>query len=448
MNNSKGQWMDSGFCMMPQMIFASRKFTASEKMIIMKVFDMMWMNKENHKWKGQAFPSNDYLCKAVQVSERTIMKTKRKVKQLGIFKLTKRQNSSDVWTLLPPSQEILDDYEEYLEDIRVSKIDEQAIIDGMDEYDTDDELDQYFEDSGVKWKVNRENAAPSQQEMLPTTARIAAQGSKNPLPKHTNINILNNYTISKNEKFATDKLEGFISQYRIGYRNAVGSDYQLSPKDNKILSSIELSELEIAALIKLIPVYFTVREKFITDSDYSIFYFLTANVQNFLNSRYHESDEGRWTGQAEKILKDLDIPRMRDEEIEGFIRRNVRFGGASKDRDAFVLQYLKDHIAEKLKSLALSPIKNLFLESYSRAHWANHGIEYQESGEDLKRLAANDDKKIKDIIDLDVECDVMNDWFKTDGGSASQLLNAKLFIEKYRTIAGFKNVRGLRALPG
>ena len=128
MNNPKAQWLDCGFCMMPQMIFASRKFTASEKMIIMKIFDMMWMNKENQKWKGTAFPSNDYLCRSVQVSERTIMKTKRKVELLGIFKIAKRQNSSDVWKLLSPSQEILDDYEEYLEDIKGSKIDEQVII--------------------------------------------------------------------------------------------------------------------------------------------------------------------------------------------------------------------------------------------------------------------------------------------------------------------------------
>ena len=119
MNNSKTQWLDYGFCMLPQMIFASCKFTASEKMIIMKVFDMMWMNKENHRWKGHAFPSNNYLCKAAGVSERTLIKLKRKVEDMGIFKLVKRQNSSDIWKLLPPTPEIIEDYDRYLEELKM-----------------------------------------------------------------------------------------------------------------------------------------------------------------------------------------------------------------------------------------------------------------------------------------------------------------------------------------
>lgn len=154
--SNKQNYLAYGFRQFPEVIAASSKFTPTDKLIISKVFDMMWKNKDSGEYAGQAFMSNDYLSITCGgVSDKTISRCKKKVKELGLFKIVKRFNNTDMWYLRDIPDELVDEYQDMIEklaDMKEKYVSNQEVLNmtrGMD----DDELDEFFTNNpqlGVK----------------------------------------------------------------------------------------------------------------------------------------------------------------------------------------------------------------------------------------------------------------------------------------------------------
>lgn len=118
---NKQNYLIYGFRQFPEVIAVSRAFSHSEKIIISKVFDMMWMNKDTKDYAGSAFMSNQYLMDWCDVSERTVLRCKNKVIDMGLFTIRKRFNKTDIWTLNEIPQFIVDEFEDFLEEQKRKK---------------------------------------------------------------------------------------------------------------------------------------------------------------------------------------------------------------------------------------------------------------------------------------------------------------------------------------
>src|SRR5208337_803109 len=91
------------------------EFTHAEKVVLSKVFDMMYKNKVSKEWKTTCFPSNPYLMHFCHVSEPTITRLKSKVKKLGLFKIVQRHNASDIWIFIGAPTSMVRDYYKLLD---------------------------------------------------------------------------------------------------------------------------------------------------------------------------------------------------------------------------------------------------------------------------------------------------------------------------------------------
>lgn len=154
--SKKQNYLAYGFRQLPEVVAASNKFTHAEKTIIGKVFDMMWRNKDSGEYAGSAFMSNNYLSITCGgVSDKTIARCKQKLEDMGMFRIKKRFNNTDVWYLRDIPDELVEEYEAVLvklDDMKEKYISNKEILDmtmGMD----DDELDEFFRNNpqlGVK----------------------------------------------------------------------------------------------------------------------------------------------------------------------------------------------------------------------------------------------------------------------------------------------------------
>lgn len=111
---SKREYLSYGFRQLPEVIAVSKKFTHAEKLIISKVFDMMWKNKDDIEYAGSAFMSNDYIRRWCGVSKNTIIDCKRKCKALSLFDIVKRFNDSDMWFLKSIPDILVEEYEDFI----------------------------------------------------------------------------------------------------------------------------------------------------------------------------------------------------------------------------------------------------------------------------------------------------------------------------------------------
>ncbi len=115
---SKRDYLGYGFRQLPEVIAVSKRFTHAEKLIISKVFDLMWMNKETKHYAGQAWPSNDYLQQWCRVGKNTVIDCKKKCKALGVFDIIKRWNTSDIWILKEIPDLFVEEYEEFIDEMQ------------------------------------------------------------------------------------------------------------------------------------------------------------------------------------------------------------------------------------------------------------------------------------------------------------------------------------------
>lgn len=148
--NKKTNYLAYGFRQIPEVIAASYRFTHAEKLIISKVFDMMWMNKETKQYAGSAFPTNEYLQKWCHVSRNTIITCKNKVKEIGLFNIVKRWNNSDLWILNEIPYIMVKEFEDFVDEMQEEKSKKQmsnpelaSILENM----TYDEINTYMHDN-------------------------------------------------------------------------------------------------------------------------------------------------------------------------------------------------------------------------------------------------------------------------------------------------------------
>lgn len=144
----KANYLAYGFRQVPEVIMSSRRFSAAEKAVISKVFDMMFLNKEDQTYSGTAWPSDAYLSNFCGVSTQTVQNTKKKVKEIGIFDIQRRPYNSSIWilkdipdVLVEDHQELIREWEEKREDRRMSNRELAKILEPM----TPEERKQYME---------------------------------------------------------------------------------------------------------------------------------------------------------------------------------------------------------------------------------------------------------------------------------------------------------------
>jgi hypothetical protein len=177
-------------------------------------------------------------------------------------------------------------------------------------------LQDYRSDFHLSWKDDvRTEKAPEHTADVAVRTESAGEQYHKLLTETTNRS--NNNIEPQNCNVG--RLGHFVSEFVQRYRGALGADYHFAAKDRKKLNSLEalLSDSEIADAAKLIPLYFSSSDSLVTSSDYSIYYFFTETVQNYLAARYHSSNEGRWTAQAERIFQQLCIDRGKEATCSG-----------------------------------------------------------------------------------------------------------------------------------
>ena len=136
-------------------------FTPTERLILAKVLDLMWMNKETKDYKNTCFPANGYLAYWCDTSEKTISRLKKKPLIRKMFAFQKRYDDSDIWILKNIPDELLAEYEWRVEEWdRIKPKTKQEIAEELDEKVANGEFGQKVPDDG-------QNVQPNGQKVLP-----------------------------------------------------------------------------------------------------------------------------------------------------------------------------------------------------------------------------------------------------------------------------------------
>jgi len=148
-----------------------------------------------------------------------------------------------------------------------------------------------------------------------------------------------------------DEVKHFYNDFKTLYRKKMGMNYVPSKADLKSISNLDFKTTSLKTYNKLLNTFFYCRNKYIENSDYTIFFFTRSKTQQLIMKEYVQTDEGRWRVQAENhwkfISKNLGKFNFNSkEEIEQYIREVLgsRISGANKVRDVFVIDYLIDKL--------------------------------------------------------------------------------------------------------
>jgi hypothetical protein len=117
----KAEALSYGFQQIPNVITTSSRFTASEKLILAKVFDLMWMNKESKEYKNSCFPTDEYLAFWCDVSERTVGNCKKNPLVQKMFRFIRRWDESDIWLFQGLPDELIKEYKQKVADWEARK---------------------------------------------------------------------------------------------------------------------------------------------------------------------------------------------------------------------------------------------------------------------------------------------------------------------------------------
>jgi hypothetical protein len=285
--NNKEEMLSHGFQMLPQLIATSKKYTPFEKIVLAKVFDTMYMNKESREWKTTCFPSNPYLMHFCGVSEDTITRLKTKVQKARMFKIIRRHNNSDVWVFLGAPASMVKDYERLLaqwEKIKPKTAEEMAkkwspLV---------AESSPLSADSGSA-RSGRESAGSVPKQTNRSRQRETDERSSTP-PRSShqiNGNVSNKRRTRVPEDISTEQKQTinlFMTHfsYKFGIPYAKNDLYKIKPIDDP---------QELTTINRLIPLFFqdAVGDKYTHDSDHAFSVFI-GNVA-LLKATYHNTVE-------------------------------------------------------------------------------------------------------------------------------------------------------------
>lgn len=150
--------------------------------------------------------------------------------------------------------------------------------------------------------------------------------------------------------------ESFISMFKTYYKDKFGIAYGLEVSDIRSLAyNIEEVKDKFQLYAGITDRYFRTQNKYIEDSDYSMHFLFVDKVKKALISEYSQTDEGRWITQADKfidvILKAASGKTFSDtKEAKQFIRNEIKLSGASKKRDEFIVDYLVSELKPQIEN--------------------------------------------------------------------------------------------------
>ena len=166
--DNKATAMSYGFWQLPTVIATSKHFTPTERLILAKVLDLMWMNKETKDYKNTCFPANGYLAYWCDTSEKTISRLKKKPLIRKMFAFAKRYDDSDIWILKSIPDELLSEYEWRVEEWdRIKPKTKQEIAEELDEKVANGEFGQNVQDDGQIVQQEGQNFQTNGQKVLP-----------------------------------------------------------------------------------------------------------------------------------------------------------------------------------------------------------------------------------------------------------------------------------------
>ncbi len=146
------------------------------------------------------------------------------------------------------------------------------------------------------------------------------------------------------------KINEFADYFSNAYSKYYGYSYEVDERDAK--KFIEKSnEFIDNNYNRLIDTLFKSQNTYIKSSDHSIYFFFSPGTQKTIIAEYNESDTGRWSKQANIIWSNIlsrGIPETID-DIESWIRSENHLAGANKIRDEYVVALLVEKIEKFLE---------------------------------------------------------------------------------------------------
>ena len=150
--------------------------------------------------------------------------------------------------------------------------------------------------------------------------------------------IMSRYYNHKSVLKREPKVNKFIEIFSEKYKEKFSTNYIVEKKDvNAITKNIKEVVDNFQMNIELLGVYFKSKNKFISNSDYSIYLFFVDSVRKSLINELQQTDRGRWIKQAESILSSLELSKIKTKED---LIKSLKLSGGSSIRDKFVLEYI------------------------------------------------------------------------------------------------------------
>ena len=150
--------------------------------------------------------------------------------------------------------------------------------------------------------------------------------------------------------------ESFINLFKTHYRDKFGMAYGLEVSDvRSLVYNVEEVKEKFQLYAGITEQYFKTQNKYVQDSDYSMHFLFVNKVKKALIAEYSQTDEGRWILQAEKlidtILEAAASKTFTDtKEAKQFIRDKVKLSGANKKRDEFIVDYLVSELKPQIEN--------------------------------------------------------------------------------------------------
>lgn len=167
---------------------------------------------------------------------------------------------------------------------------------------------------------------------------------------YIDINIIHSkyYSHRKYEKENDELTENetlILIDFKLKYNEHFGEQYLATKRDYKCIKEFTL-KYDLDTIFEIIKIFFKTKNTYITNSDYSLYFFMKEHTQKILRSEFIQSDIGRWRAQAERIFKEHiynKIESIKDDTSE-WLEKNINLSGANKERDEYIFSFLKSKI--------------------------------------------------------------------------------------------------------
>ncbi len=171
-----------------------------------------------------------------------------------------------------------------------------------------------------------------------------------PIKEHNKISSKITEQLSELRELDRSIAKAFLNEFQDVYKNQFGIAYPLETRDMKaIISNIEELRNQFTTYRSIISQYMKSKNKFIEESDHSIFFFFRPKVVKSIVSEFGQTDIGRWIMQAKKIIDELqfEIDKMNEKDIEIYLNNKIKnyLNGANSQRDEFVAKYIREHFS-------------------------------------------------------------------------------------------------------